>query len=81
MAGVRALLTRVAKLEAARATPKSPFEVWYGSLEAFGETSAAGGLDKTDWPLVMACLRRWERDGTWGMWRRMSNAAWEHGPT
>jgi hypothetical protein len=80
MSGVRSLLTGGAKLEA-RVTPKSPSVRMRGSLEVFGEGAAADRLDKTDWPIVMACLRRWQKDGTWGTWHRKSNAAWQHGAT
>ena len=46
MSNVRALLTRVAKLEQARATPKSPFELAFGSFEAFEDKVNADLLAK-----------------------------------
>ncbi len=77
MGTAQSMLRRVQKLEAARAAPQSPIVRQYGSLEAFGE--GVEGLDPVDWPLVLGSLRRWEKDGTWRTWQRMSNAAWEHG--
>jgi hypothetical protein len=78
MSGVRALLTRVAKLEAARATPLSPFEVAYGSFDAYADATrseiAAGRLCSQDMPIVLECLRRMHRDQAWGAGRRTSAA-------
>ena len=73
MVGVRGLLARVGKLEASRRGPRSPFELAYGSLEAF-ETSVqsdvdAGRLDPTDMPDVLAAIRRWHNDGAWASGR------------
>jgi hypothetical protein len=39
----------------------------------------AGKLDRTDMPVVITCLRRWETDGIWSMWDRGRNRMWEHG--
>lgn len=65
---VRSLLARVAKLEQARA-PKSPIELWFGSLDAFCDDLhagiAAGTYDPTDVPVVIAGVERWHRDGAW----------------
>lgn len=68
MAGVRGLLTRVARLEAARAPAASPIAAAFGSFDAFlaWADEQAGALDPLDFPVVVHCLRRWERDGTWG---------------
>lgn len=81
MANVRALLTRVAKLEAARAAPRSPIEVAYGSMDAFAEASEHLGLDPVDWPIVLQCLRRWHDEGVWEGWQRSGNRVWENGAT
>ena len=73
MTSVRSLLTRVAKLEAARVTPRSPFEVAYGSFGAFEQKVtadiAASKLDDTDGPLLLGAVKKWHRDGLWGGWR------------
>lgn len=65
---VRGLLARVARLEQAR-IPTSPFERWYGSLEAFTDGAragiAAGIYDPRDMPVVIASVERWHRDGAW----------------
>ena len=89
MSNVRALLTRVAKLEAARATPRSPFELSYGSLAAFEDVVRAevnaGKLDQADMlgeddnGGVLACIRRWHVDRVWDGWRKQRNNFWQHG--
>lgn len=74
MAGVRAMLTRVAKLEAAHQPRPSPFVRAHGSFAAFEalcrDEMAAGKLDR-DFPLE--ALAAWETDETWttaqGRWR------------
>ncbi len=80
MAGVRALAERVRKLEAARIAPRSPIESAYGSFDAFEaqarDAIGAGTLDDKDMPTVLTCLRRWHREGAWGLWRR--DRIWEH---
>ena len=68
MSSVRALLTRVARLEAARVTPKSPFEAAFGSLDAFADL-AAERLDPIDGPMLVNAVRRWHRDQVWQGWR------------
>ena len=77
MSNVRSLLTRVAKLEAARVTPKSPFEVAYGSLDAFADKVnaevAAGKLDRTDGPLLLQAVLKWHRDKLWSGFRYHNN--------
>lgn len=69
MSSARSLLARVARLEALRAAPKSPFDV-----EAFATDCA--GLDPIDFPLVVEALRRWERDGVWAQWHRYRSGVW-----
>lgn len=70
MTELRSLMKRVQRLEAGRALPRSPFVVMHGSFDAFAalvqEQIDAGQLDGIDMPIVLASLRRWETDGTWG---------------
>lgn len=77
MTSVRSLLTRVAKLEAARVTPKSPFEVAYGSFGAFEEKVTAdidaGKLDGVDGPLLLGAITKWHRDMLWSGFRYHNN--------
>ena len=77
MAGVRSMLSRVQRLEQARAPAISPFARAYGSFDAFvahcEANMAAGLLDTRDFPVVLHCLRQWESDGTWGRWSRRDN--------
>jgi hypothetical protein len=74
-------LTRVAKLEAARVAPKSPFEVAYGSMDAFADKVnadiGAGKLDSWDMPVVLAVLHRWHKDRVWAGWQHNSNGMWD----
>ena len=67
MGSPRALLARVARLEQARAMPRSLFEREYGSFDAFEVEAragmAAGVLDTRDMPAVLASVQRWVRDG------------------
>ena len=62
------MLARVARLEQAR-SPASPFELWYGSLEAWEAEVRAGmddgHLDASDVPVVMVAVQRWHSDGVW----------------
>ena len=73
------MLARVAKLEAARAVPRSPFELAYGSLGAFEDATMdavrAGKLDSMDWPVVLTCIRRWHDDRLWGGFKYHRNGA------
>lgn len=73
MSNVRALLARVAKLEAARAAPQSPIELTYGSFGAFEDQTLslieAGKLDRGDMLAVLTALRRWHADRVWAGWR------------
>ncbi|WP_413875197.1 hypothetical protein [Albidovulum sp.] len=77
MTSVRGMLQRVARLEAARAAPKSPIEIAYGSMDAFAEQVEAeigeGVLDNVDMPVVLAALRRWHDDAVWAGWSRNRN--------
>jgi hypothetical protein len=62
MAGAKALLTRVRRIEMMRSPGVSPF----GDLDAF-ETKCqagidAGELDERDVPLIILAVRRWHRD-------------------
>lgn len=79
MTAIRSMLARVEKLEAVRAMPKSPFDYAYGSYDAFeADTKAralAGTLDLADIEGVLASIRRWNRDGVWGLWCR--DRIWE----
>ena len=83
MSNVRSLLTRVAKLEAARVTPRSPFEVAFGSLDAFADKVnadiAAGKLDSRDVPLVLNAVRNWHRDRLWSGFRYHNNGQPQYG--
>jgi hypothetical protein len=66
---VRAMLARVQRIEQARCF-RSPFTAAFGSFEAFEAWSEVemgeGRMDRADFPVVLHCLARWERDGTWG---------------
>lgn len=75
MASVQALLKRVRRLEAARTATPSPIVQLYGSVDGFAD--GAEGLDRVDFPLVLAALRRWEADGVWNHWHRQRNGMWE----
>jgi len=75
-ASVRAMLTRVAKLESARINPLSPIERTYGS---FGEFESmvrdgmdAGTYDPRDMPHVLNGLRRMHDDKVWGARRQQA---------
>lgn len=82
MANVRGMLARVRRLEVTRSTA-SPIARLFGSFEAFEEQAQAGidagKLDRTDMPVVIDALRRWERDGAWSQWHRMGHRVQEHG--
>lgn len=77
MTSVRSLLARVARLEAARVAPRSPFEVAYGGFGGFEEKVtadiAARKLDGTDAPLVLNAVRNWHRDMLWSGFRYHNN--------
>jgi hypothetical protein len=82
MSNVRALLTRIAKLEQRRVAASSPIELAYGSLDAFAESVnadiSAGKLDPVDGPLLLNSIRRWHRDGVW-LRQQARNAVWDFG--
>lgn len=62
------MLARVQRLEQAR-RPTSPFELWFGSLDAWEAECQSGidarTLDPTDVSFVMMAVRRWHHDGVW----------------
>ena len=64
------MLARVRRIEAARAPVLSPIALAFGSFDTFagwaGDQMAAGVLCPLDFPVVILCLDRWEREGTWG---------------
>jgi hypothetical protein len=77
------MLSRVRRIEALHAPAVSPIAQAFRSFEAFGVWAdaqmAAGVLDNRDFPIVVHCLERWERDGTaWGK-RRPYAGAWSPG--
>lgn len=80
MAGVRGMLQRVAKLEAQLAPRLSPIAALYGSTEAFAQECMAGveagKLCSTDMPVLLDCLRRWDREGSWNVRRTTGNGVW-----
>ena len=80
MAGVRGMLQRVAKLEAQLAPRLSPIAALYGSTEAFAAECMAeveaGKLCGTDMPIILDCLRRWDREGSWDVRRTTGNGVW-----
>ena len=67
MAGVRAMLARVRRIEEFRAPALSPLEAAPGGLDGWeAECRAvieAGYLDRRDVPAVMLAVNRWHRDG------------------
>ncbi|MFN3663955.1 hypothetical protein [Yoonia sp.] len=75
MPSVRTLLARVQRLEAARTATPSPIVQLYGSVDGFAEGSE--GLDRVDFPLVLAALRRWEADRVYDHMHRQRNGIWE----
>ena len=80
MAGVRGMLQRVAKLEAQLAPRLSPIAALYGSTDAFAAECMAeveaGKLCSTDLPIILDCLRRWDREGSWDVRRTTGNGVW-----
>ena len=83
MANVQSLLRRVQRLERARETPQSPFEVAFGSLDAFTDKVnadiAAGKLDRVDGPLLLQAVRKWHRDRLWSGFRYHNNGQPQYG--
>ena len=71
MGAVRALSRRVARMEREGKPKPSPFVVIFGSFDLFVEVAVlpeieAGHLSRADMVDVVAALRAWEEDGTWG---------------
>ena len=71
MAGIRALQRRIKRIEEAEKPKPSPFPTLFGSFDAWVESDVlpgieSGALDRRDMVAVVAALRRWEHDGTWG---------------
>lgn len=83
MANVQSLLRRVQRLERARETPQSPFEVAFGSLDAFAEKVnadiGADKLDKVDGPMMLAAVLKWHRDKLWSGFRYHNNGQPQYG--
>jgi hypothetical protein len=67
MPGVRSMLARVRRLEAARAMV-SPIQRWFGSVESFEADVRtgveAGALDRRGMPFVLASGKRWVREAS-----------------
>ena len=80
MTSVRSLLTRVAKLEAARVAPRSPFEVAFVSFGAF-EEKVQSDIDagKLDGPLLLGAITKWHRDMLWSGFRYTPNGQPQYG--
>lgn len=79
MAGVRGMLQRVARLEAQRSPKPSPIQLMYGSVDAFADECMAGvergKFCAVDMPVLIACVRRWHRDGDYDV-RHTANGVW-----
>jgi len=75
-------LTRIARLERARVSPRTPFEIAYGSLEAWeAEVQAdidSGKADPVQMPLALMCVRRWHAEQLGDAWRQ-DRRVWECG--
>jgi hypothetical protein len=76
---VRSLLTRARRLER-EVTRPSPFQLMFGSgLEAEAQKQIdAGRLCPLDMPVVLASIRRWDRDVVWSMWGQRGQV-WSYG--
>lgn len=66
-----ALMRREARMEREGKPRPSPFVVMFGSFDLFVEMMVlpeieVGALDRDDMVDVVAALRVWEEDGTWG---------------
>jgi hypothetical protein len=83
MTNVHSLLRRVQRLERARETPQSPFEVAFGSLDAFADKVnadiGAGKLDRIDGPLLLTAVRKWHVDMLWQGFRYHNNGSPQYG--
>lgn len=77
------MLARVQRLEAARVTPRSPFEAAFGSLDGLAEKVnadvEAGRLDRVDGPLMLNAVLKWHRDRLWSGFRYHSNGLPQYG--
>ena len=66
MRNVTGLLARVRQIESAQAVPRSRIAVWYGTFAAFEAgvhaDTVSGKFDQVEMPLVLAALRRWQRE-------------------
>ena len=73
MAGGRAMLSRVSRLERTNAPKVSPFERQYGSLDnlavAWRAMMDSGTLDRRDGEALIAIMRRWHSDRGWDLWQ------------
>jgi hypothetical protein len=69
MSSSRSLLARVQRLEAARRAPRSPFEVGWGSVDAWAAEVQAGiesgAYERAEMSMVITCVRKWHADGMW----------------
>jgi hypothetical protein len=65
---VRALLTRVQKLEQAR-RPSACTAMWLVLADEF-QAQIDGGNTDPDLPCIVASLRKWVRDGADSLWHR-----------
>jgi hypothetical protein len=67
---IRALAKRVQQLEEARRVPLSPFQIAFGSIEAWEAYVAAGVmdgvLDGREMPVVILSVRLWHKNQCWG---------------
>jgi hypothetical protein len=80
VSSTRALLRRVAKLQAARAPQLSPIELAYGSFAAFeAEVQADIAAGKLDRDFPIEGLRKCHADGVWNHWQRGRNRMWKQG--
>ncbi len=82
MASVDSMLRRVQRLEQAQATPRTPFEVVYGSVAGFEAAWQAkidaGEMDPIDGPAIIASIRRWHTDRMYEGWRHHRNGVWDN---
>lgn len=73
MARVRAMLSRLSRLECSDAPADCPFEQQYGSLEnlarAWRGMMDAGTLDRRDGEALIAIVLRWRNDRVWDLWQ------------
>lgn len=72
MSGVRTMLARAKRLEAARAMA-SPFQRAFDSLEGF-EAAAQAGIeagvyDARDMPVVLHAVHGWHEQDLWATWQ------------